>query len=368
MGTTKAIPHDANDITPEWLTGVLKKGGMLTAGSVKSVDAVALSEGVGFVGQVLRLTPTYDGAPDDAPATIIAKIPSREPGALQVAAMYGMYERELQFYRHFADQISFRTPRCYYGDGNAETVEYIILLEDLASSGTMGDQLAGCDLGQAQRAIRGLAAHHAQWWQHKALDETPWMVPGVDLVRAGITQAYDPSWPVFVELFGDCFSKAVLDVVPSLGERVLKTLDEVEQGAMTIAHGDYRADNLFFGTPASGYDVAVIDWQSPNKGWGAYDLAYFICGSFDSDLRHKHESALCDLYYETLKANGVQSYDRAQFDIDYARSLLVYLAIFVINAATLDTANDRGLALFRAIYSRLNGSMADANALKYLPA
>jgi aminoglycoside phosphotransferase (APT) family kinase protein len=38
---------------------------------------------------------------------------------------------------------------------------------------------------------------------------------------------------------------------------------------MTAAHGDYRADNLFFGNPGSGYDVAVIDWQSPNKGWGS---------------------------------------------------------------------------------------------------
>ncbi len=368
MGTTNTIPHDAVDITPEWLTGALKKSGVLPNGAVQAIDAVALSEGVGFVGQVLRLTPTYDGASDDAPRTIIAKIPSREPGALQVAAMYGMYERELQFYRHLAEEITFRTPRFYYGDGNAQSIEYIILLEDLASSGTMGDQLAGCDLNQAERAIRGLAEHHAQWWQHKALDTTPWMVPGVDLVRAGLTQAYQASWPIFLDQFADCFSQDVLDVVPSLGERVLKTLDEVEQGAMTIAHGDYRADNLFFGTPNSGYDVAVIDWQSPNKGWGAYDLAYFICGSFDADLRHKHESALCDLYYETLTTNGVRNYDRGQFDIDYARSLLVYLAIFVINAATLDMANDRGLALFRAIYNRLNGSIADANALTYLPA
>jgi hypothetical protein len=76
---------------------------------------------------------------------------------------------------------------------------------------------------------------------------------------------------------------------------------------------------------------------------------------------------LINLHYDTLLKSGVGSYDRDQFDLDYARSLLVYLAIFVINAATLDPANERGVALFRAIYTRLNGSIADASALQHLP-
>ena len=341
---------------------------MLSVGEVTSVEAVALSEGVGFVGQVLRITPTYEGAPPTAPATIIAKIPSREPGALEIAALYGMYERELQFYRNLASEITVRTPQCYYTDGDAVTVSYIILLEDLSSTGSMGDQLVGCSLDQAQRAIRALAAHHAQWWQHPMLDSTPWMIPGVDLVRASMTQAYPASWEKFLGLFGDSLSADIRAAIPTLGEQILITLQDVEQGPMTIAHGDYRADNLFFGKPDSGYDVAVIDWQSPNKGWGTYDLAYFICGSVPADLRHQHERALCDAYFEALTAGGVRDYDRETFEIDYARSLLVYLALFVVTGAMLDPANDRGMALFHAIFERLNGSIADADALSYLPA
>jgi hypothetical protein len=38
----------------------------------------------------------------------------------------------------------------------------------------------------------------------------------------------------------------------------------------------------------------------------------------------------------------------------------------VINGATLDTANDRGKALFDAIFERLNGALADAHSLSYL--
>lgn len=366
MGTTLAIPHTGDDFTSDWLTAVLRECGTLSAGRVTGVEAQALSEGVGFVGQVFRLTPAYT-AQEGAPSTIIAKIPSREPGALEVAAMYGMYERELQFYRHLANEITFRTPRCFYGAGDAATVEYVLLLEDLGETGVMGDQLAGCDLSQAQKAVKALAIHHAKWWNHAALDTTPWMVPGVDLVRGGMTQAYQASHPLFCERFGDCFSDDVLREIATLDAGILANLDTIEQGSMTLAHGDFRADNLFFGLDGSGYDIAVIDWQSPNKGWGAYDLAYFICGSFDAELRHKHERELCDLYYETLMAHGVSGYGRAQFDVDYGQSLLVYLGIFVISAATLDTANERGFELFRAIYQRLNGSIGDANALQYLP-
>ena len=179
-------------------------------------------------------------------------------------------------------------------------------------------------------------------------------------------RTYAPSWPRFLEYFGERFSDDVKDVIPQLGARILELIKELEGGPFTIAHGDYRADNLFFGRAGSAYDVAVIDWQSPNKGWATYDLSYFICGSFDTDLRHEHEKTLGDTYYAGLIAGGVTAYGREQFEADYGRSLLVYLALFVVTGATVDTANERGLALFNAMFDRLNGSIADANALQYL--
>ena len=367
MGDGMGIPQMAGEITPEWLTQALRAGGSLGTARVSSVHIDALSEGVGFVGQVLRITPAYDGPAVGAPATLIAKMPSPDPGAREIAALYGLYEREFQFYRQLAKDVSFRTPRCFYSAGDADAVAYVLLLEDLAPTGRLGDQVAGCTLDDALTAVRALAAHHAQWWQHELLDRSPWLGVGIELVRGAMEQAYAESWEHFLELFGGCFSQDVRDVIPTLDVAILKTLEQLSDGPFTIAHGDYRADNMFFGHPGSGYDVAVIDWQSPNKAWGAYDLAYFICGSFSADLRNKHESALRDTYFQTLLDRGVRGYAREQFDVDYARSLLVYLAIFVVNGATLDPANDRGLELFRVIFDRLNGFIADARALSYLP-
>jgi hypothetical protein len=367
MGEGMGIPQTAEEITPEWLTRALREHGALGEARVSDVRIDALSEGVGFVGQVLRIAPTYQGAVDGAPPSLIAKMPSPDPGARELAALYGLYEREFQFYRQMAGDVCFRTPRCLYSAGDAEAVRYVLLLEDLAATGRLGDQVAGCSLEDAMTAVRALAAHHAQRWQHAGLDGSPWLGVGIDLVRGAMEQAYPDSWQRFLELFGGCFSQDVREAVPRLDQAILKTLEDLSGGPFTIAHGDYRADNLFFGHPGSGYDVAVIDWQSPNKAWGAYDLAYFICGSFSAELRHKHETALRDAYYSRLLEGGVRGYSREQFDLDYARSLLVYLAIFVVNGATLDPANDRGLALFQVIFERLNGSLADARALSYLP-
>jgi len=109
------IPRTIDDFTPQWLTSAFRAGGILPSGRVASLNIDALSEGVGFVGQVLRLTPTYEDAPSTAPPTAIAKIPSDAPGAREIAALYGLYDRELQFYRHLAHEVPFRTPVCFYG-------------------------------------------------------------------------------------------------------------------------------------------------------------------------------------------------------------------------------------------------------------
>src|SRR5262245_1782105 len=136
MAEGLGIPQQPDDITPEWLTTALLRGGALGVGArITAIDRDELSAGVGFIGIVLRLTPTYDGDASAAPSSIIAKMPSPDPAARQLAAMYGLYERELQFYRRLAPKISFRTARCYYSDGDQETTSYIILLEDLALSG-----------------------------------------------------------------------------------------------------------------------------------------------------------------------------------------------------------------------------------------
>ena len=73
-------------------------------------------------------------------------------------------------------------------------------------------------------------------------------------------------------------------------------------------------------------------------------------------------------YHRTLVEHGVTGYSFDRLVDDYRASLLVSLGIWIVNAATLDTANERGKALFDLFFDRLNAAIMDLDALELLPA
>ncbi len=369
LTTDLAIPTTPEEVTASWLSDALRSGGIVGDAVVASVAHEMLGQGAGFIGQLARVTLTYDRKPPGAPATLIAKMPALDPGAREVAALYGLYEREYRFYGDLADEITFRTPRCYYRAGNAEKVEYILLLEDLGATGRAGDQVEGCTAAEASMVLRELAKHHARWWDSPRLAEIPWVQPGIDLVNGALTQSYPLVWERTLELFGDRMPQAIRDVLPTLGPRITALMDAFAAGGpMTMSHGDYRLDNMFFGNPGSGYELAVLDWQSPTMAWGAYDIAYFMYGNLDIETRRAHEMDVLHEYHRNLTAHGVADYAFEQLVEDYKSSLVVSLGIFVVNGGTLDTANERGKALFDLFFDRLFAAIMDHDALSLLPA
>jgi len=365
---TTALPRDPAELTPEWLTLALRESGAIGAGhTITSVEAERLGEGVGFIGVVARLRLGYAG--DGPLRSVIAKMPSSEEGARMIGNMYGLYEREVHFYRDVASRVGVATPRAYHAAWDADAGQSLILLEDLSPTGSLGDQVGGCPLEHAQLAIANLAQFHATWNDATKLSTIPWLQDGAELVRTSMTQAYEASQGPFLDLFGGRLDPTVRAIVPGLNERVMRMIDElVVDERLTAAHGDYRLDNLFFGGPDAPYQVAVIDWQSINRGWGAYDLAYFLSGSFPAEQRRAYESELLRTYHTTMSASPqMAGYSLDDLTNDYRRSLLVYLAIFVINGATLEMTNQRAVDLFNVIFDRLNAALVELDAIKLLP-
>jgi hypothetical protein len=364
--TPLTIPITPEELTPAWLTDALRAGGVLRSGAVRDVRREVLGQGVGFVGQVVRLTLNYD-PPGAGAATMIAKMPAADEGGRALAALYGLYEREYRFYRELAAEIPLRTARCYYADGDAERVSYILLLEDLGATGRAGDQVQGCTAGEMRLALAKLAQHHAHWWGDARLTELPWITSGIDLVNAAMTMAYAASWPKALELMGDHLPQEVREVIPTMAPRITKLMEPFAEMTPTLAHGDYRLDNMFFGDAGADYDVAVIDWQSPSRAWGAYDIAYFLYGNVETETRRAHEMAALREYYRVLMERPAAAYSFDELMRDYRASLLVSLAIMVVNAGTLDTANERGTALFEMFFDRLAAAIMDHRALELLP-
>jgi hypothetical protein len=368
MRAERVIPATIAELTPAWLTDALRAGGVMTDASVTDARCETLGAGAGFVGQIARVHLTYDRAAGGGSSTLIAKMPALEEGARELAGIYGLYEREFRFYTELVPEITFRTPRCYFAAGDAESVRYVLLLEDLGATGIVGDQVQGCTPEQATLVLEQLALHHARWWMHPRLTEVPWMGTGIDLVNGAMEQAYPDSWPVALDLFGDRMTPAIRDALPGMNRRISALMERYREGPLTMTHGDYRLDNMFFGKPGSGYGVAVFDWQSPSQAWGAYDIAYFMYGNVDIETRRAHEMDVLRTYHDTLAANGVQGYAWERCVEDYVNSLVVSLGIWIVNAATLDTANERGRELFNLFFDRLAAAITDHDALSRLPA
>ena len=108
-----------------------------------------------------------------------------------------------------------------------------------------------------------------------------------------------------VELPADI--KSFLDALTA--ERQLELIDKItakEDGGkfnMTISHGDFRLENLFFKTDGSDeVPVALIDFQLIAQNSPAWDPIYFLMNSVPSDWRAENELALLNDYYDALTA------------------------------------------------------------------
>jgi hypothetical protein len=350
------------------LTDALRADGALPSGSaVTSVSWERIGEGIGFIGLNGRLRLAYAGDAAGAPASLIAKFPSDDDGARTVGNIFGLYEREVRFYQDLARDAGLRAPRCYYAAWDASEQRSLMLLEDLAETGEMGDQVAGCSMAQAAIALDELALFHARWWRSPDLYRFTWLQDGGEIVRGSLKDTYPLLWQTFLDLHGHMLLPSLRDAVPTLNERVTIVIDRLQhRGDMTLGHGDFRLDNMFFGRPGADYRLAVIDWQSPARGWGAYDVAYFMTSCVGTEERREHGQDALRAYHERLMQGGVRDYPFEALWEDYRGSLMAYLAISVITGATLQLSNERAVALFRLIFERLNAAIADADAANAL--
>jgi aminoglycoside phosphotransferase (APT) family kinase protein len=151
--------------------------------------------------------------------------------------------------------------------------------------------------------------------------------------------------------------KAVGDWLPDAARDLLSVPDG---HPITVVHGDYRLDNLFFDDVRN---VTALDWQLTFKGVAGYDFAYFVSQSLSVVDRRRYLDELVDTYLRTLAAAGV-SYPEHQFWIDVRRSLLFCLA-YPVQAMALDLSEPRAATLVREMADRAASAILEMGALEH---
>lgn len=362
-----AMPQNPGEFTAEWLTTALKSGGVIKDAAVTSIEVSTIGEGSGFIGQLAQIRPTYDRAEDGAPSSIIAKMPGASEGGRQIGNLFDFYHREIRFYREIARDVELRAPRHYYSNMDREAQQYILLIEDLAPA-CVGDQATGCSLAQARLAVESIARFHATWWESPRLAQIGEWMPAINApVQQVAAGAYAQAWQPFLDMFGATLSPEVKSVCERIGSNVVKIQTAFAQPPLTISHGDFRVDNLFFADDGGELQLAVADWQISTLGRGTFDVAYLLCGGLPSELRREYERELVRLYHDTLVTNGVTGYSFEQCWDDYRLGALFQFVYIVIAVGTLDAANERGMALWTAWLQRGAAAVEELNAIEMMP-
>ena len=341
-------------ISAEYLTEALAKisgGANLTIDSVKSIGTGQMAESY----RVIFNEPLASGA-----ASVVVKVPSQNENSRGASRATRCYELETNFYANLREHVKVAAPECLHVWYDATSDDFVLVLEDIVGA-TQGDQIAGATIEQAQAAIDQLVSLHSPLWGSEKLNEFTWLPKHSVKSAAGTSQLLRAMFPGFAERFANTVSAEII----SLGARLVENFDRYNAAfpeVLTVAHRDFRLDNLLFTEHDNNFDVKVVDWQTVGVMPGACDLGYFIGASFNVDDRRTNEQSLVQRYCAGLQAENI--------DVDYQNIWAQYRLlgtsgyIMAIVASVLVKQTERGDAMFAVMANRHGQQMLDLETEK----
>lgn len=351
------FPIHPEAVTPEWLTDRLREAGELNTGRVTSVAWNAI--GTGQVGDSARFTLEYEGG--QSPGTLAGKFPAADATSRGTAAAFGLYSKEVGFYRELAPQLDVRVPKTYAAEVDESGADFILLFEDLGPC-RQGNQLDSCSLADARHAIRQAAAIHAPSWNNAAVIDHDWLHARPEAL-AQIKAMYPQAHAIFADRYADTLEPELMRVCAELNEASEHWFGR-EGANRCLIHGDFRLDNMLFDIRGGEEPIAVLDWQTVAVGNGLTDIGYFLgCGIGDA-LRREAENELVDLYCAEMTERGVPLAREAVWD-DYRLGALHGVSTAVFSAAFVERT-ERGDANFLSMARGACSLARDHNSIGLL--
>jgi Ecdysteroid kinase-like family len=353
--SSQAVPAIA-ELSAEWFTNLLRRSGDLdAAGTVIGVDMETIGEGASMMSTIARAHLTYEGV-TLAPDSLIVKAPTSDEHRLFIAVNTKFYEREVRFYRELAADLPVAVARCLFADIDPATSQFLLVLEDLGHLRQV-DQLEGCGWDDAVIAVRALADFHApNWGKDLSKLEDTFFPMNDDLNQFVIPMMFGDAWPKMRDKFADIMTPEILH----LGDHYLETIPamlDLMQEPNTLAHLDFRIDNILFGPRG----VTLLDFQLAAVSNGVVDVAYFVSQSLRSDLAAERGLDLLGIYLDQLRINGVH-FDHAEAHRKYQNGLVFSLMFAVNLLAGDDTLPERAKALARTMLQRSVAAIEQAQA------
>ena len=352
----KNLPSALSEVKDEWLRSLFVDYGGYDAQLIKAIEKESMGEGIGQVGEFCKLVVILT---TDEKFSYFLKLRAPVDGMHQVALRYKMYENEVRFYQELAAKLDIRTPQVVFADYDPET-ENVVLLMEFMDGWHSPDQISGASDAQVRLAIAEIPKIAAPFWNRTS--EVSWVSTTKSEHLWSSSQDMKACEDIFYDRFGDDLSITkkefgiLIDSFPVI-------LTELSQGLLTLAHYDFRIENLFFS--ADEKEVAVIDWQLIASIKPSWDFAYLIGTNIPTSLRRENQQEYIDLFLNELAQCDIE-YSESQLREDIKWTLLGLSTIPVIGGSNFDADNERSFELFRAIAMRHFETVADFDALSVI--
>ena len=358
------FPRSPADVTPAWLDATLRSAGVLRNGRI--AGAMPTVVGTGQMGTSVRYELVCDAAGSGAPRSVVCKFASSDPTSRSTGLSLRTYEVEVRFYQEVARSVAMRMPACHFADIDLATGEFVLVLEDLTPC-VQGDQLAGCSVDQAALAMDELAKLHAPRWNDPSLARVEWLNRNATEEAHAFSEVFLPQLlPGFLERYATRLTPEEVRLAELLMERIGRFVRD-RPGPRAVQHGDYRLDNMLFGTAEGGHPLAVVDWQTVVWGPPAFDASYFLGAGLQVADRRRHERNLLRGYHDALRAAGVTGYAWDDLWRDYRRYAFGGF-LMAIGASMMVVQTERGDEMFLTMIRRHGAQIGDADAAALLVA
>lgn len=323
IGQDVVITH-IDQVTPQWLTSVLRRSGAMTRGDVAGFDA---GDGQGNWSTSASLTLRYSpDAQGELPERLFLKMVNTD----LEDEFFG--DSEVTYYnRDYVDVANAPLLRCYDGAYSETLKRYHLLLDDVSPT-----HLVACEkaptLEYGLALVEGLAVLHARWWGAERLAQAGAPVhsashiqrfvdiaqPGVAHILSRFSGELKPHWP---DLMHELYERHPAALIRRGGDL----------NGFTLIHGDAGCYNIL--VPRDGdrpiylIDRQPFDW-SLTTWLGAYDLAYALVLDCEPETRRQYEIPVLRHYHRHLSELGVVDYpwERLWDDYRLCAAMGVYIA------------------------------------------
>jgi hypothetical protein len=308
-------------ITPGWLTNILRRNGHLVQGGVIALDKECFKT---LFSLFYRLEAQYSNDAIPAlPSKMLLKLPLPDN-----EASLKMGKDEVFVYNTLTKAMN-DPPVVPFFDAvySPDSRRWQILMGDMSNSHFQPELPIPPSGRHCELCVETLAQFHAFWWEHPSLGveigklfDKESLAELEEFVRKGLS--------AFIDVLGDRLSpnrrKACEETMEFLPTFWARRLTSIERN--TLIHGDAHTWNFLHPKDTENGRAYLIDLATSNRiRPPTNDLAYMMALQWYPERRALMEESLLRRYHSALLSHGVKGYTWEDCQVDYRYSVMNHL-------------------------------------------